>query len=72
MEQQGPCNFHLLEILSDAIEAGAIEIGSKEHKAALLVAQRGLKFLSHDDRLIFEHYALPALLTAPDGQTTLA
>lgn len=63
MEREGPCNFHLLEILSDAIETGAIEVGSKEHLVALLVAQRGLKSLSKDDRLTFEYHALPALLT---------
>ena len=67
MGQSITYNLELAEIITDAAETGSIEVGSKEHKVALQVAQHGLRSLGEEDRLLFNLRALPALLkSSPD------
>jgi hypothetical protein len=67
MGQAIPYNFELAEIITDAVETGSIGVGSKEHQVALRVAYQGLRSLDEEDRMVFDLFALPALLKSTPG-----
>ena len=70
MGQAIPYNFELAEIITDAVETGSVEVGSKEHQVALRVAYQGLRSLDEEDWFVFDLFALPALLKSSSNPAT--